>query len=285
MPPDIAYALAALVCYGLGDFIYKRAAIAGIGSEHFIMGQAWLFCPAVVLYAWASGTLHFTWAALWSALAGLFLLVGFYNFSRSLKGGAVSVIAPIFRLNFIVTVALAVGWLQEPLTTHKLIGFALSLLAGWLLLGVGPKGAAADPASMRRSLVRVLVATVAFGAGSFCHKLGLLGGGTPETLLAAQALVFSTSVTVMAYLVTGTVRPPRGFIRHSGPAAVLLIAASLFLLYGLKLGQASVIVPITQMGFVVAALLGVLVFKEAWTGRKIAGLAAAAAALSVLAFS
>lgn len=41
--------------------------------------------------------------------------------------------------------------------------------------------------------------------------------------------------------------------------------------------------PIAQMGFVVAAELGVVFFGEGWTGRKVGGLAAAVAALALLA--
>lgn len=283
MTPSIAYALAALVAYGLGDVIYKRAALSGLSSQHFIMGQAWFFCPVVVLYAWATGTLAFTWPALWGAAAGLFLLAGFYNFFRALRTGAVSVIAPVFRLNFIVTAALAIGWLHEPLTAAKLIGFGLSFAAGWLLLAAPQKGQAVDPAAARRSFLRVIGATIATGAGAFCHKLGLVAGAAPESLLSAQAIAFCSTVTVMTYMATGGIRPPAGFIRHSGPAAIVLIAAFLFLLYGLKGGEASVVVPIAQMGFVVAAVLGGALFHETWTARKLAGLGAAIAALVALA--
>jgi drug/metabolite transporter (DMT)-like permease len=282
MNSDIAYALAALVCYGLGDFIYKRAASAGIAAEHFLMGQAWFFCPAVIAYAWLTGTLDFAPSAWWGGLAGLLLLIGFFNYVQSLRLGSVSVIAPVFRLNFLVTAALAIGWLGEPLTAAKSIGFALALIAGWLLLGGAESGGAADPAATRRSLVQVIVATVAMGAANFCHKLGLVGGATPETLLAAQAIVFCALVTAMSFAMNGTLRLPSGIAVHSAQAAVVLIAAFLFLLHGMRHGDASVVVPIAQMGFGVAAVLGVVFFKEALTGRKLAGLCAAGVALLVL---
>jgi drug/metabolite transporter (DMT)-like permease len=281
--PDIVYALGALVCYGLGDIIYKRAAIAGLAAEQLLLGQAWFFCPAVLGYGWVTGTLEFNRAAVWGGLAGVFLLVGFYNFARSLKSGAVSVVAPVFRLNFIVTAALAIGWLHEPVTAPKLAGIALSLLAGWLLLAAP---AAGDPAPARQvPVLRIVVATVAVGVANFCHKLGLVGGATPETLLAAQAIVFSILITAMVYRIAGSIRPAAGLAQHSGPAALVLTLAFLFLLHSLKRGDASVMVPIAQMGFTVAALLGVVAFAEALTLRKLAGLAAAVAALLVLAIS
>src|SRR3954451_4876881 len=103
MNQSIVYAIVAMVCYGVSDFIYKQAAAAGIRADHFLMAQAWFFCPLVVLYALATRTLVFHPAALWGSLAGVFVFVGFYYFSRSLTSGSVSTNASIFRLNFIVT--------------------------------------------------------------------------------------------------------------------------------------------------------------------------------------
>ena len=81
----------------------------------------------------------------------------------------------------------------------------------------------------------------------------------------------------------GTVRPPVGFAADSGPAAAVLIAAFLFLLHSLQRGQASVVIPIAQMDFVLAAALGVIFVHESLTARKMIGLDAAFAALLVLA--
>jgi drug/metabolite transporter (DMT)-like permease len=283
LSPTIACALAALICYGLGDVIYKRAAGSGLGADQFLAGQAWIFCPALIAYAWATGTLAPTPAALWGSAAGLIILVGFYNFARSLQAGAVSVVAPVFRLNFLVTAGLAVAWLHEPLTVSKLAGSACALAAGWLLLGGAVPRGTTVPSITGRALARVLVATVATGVANFCYKLGLNGGATPETILVAQAVVFSGLATAMTYVRHGSIRLPQGFLRYSGPAALVLIAAFLFLLHGLKHGEASIVVPIAQMGFVVAALFGVLLLGEALTARKLAGLCAAGAALLLLA--
>ena len=51
MGNEYACALGAMLCYGLADLAYKRAAMAGIKPHHFLMVQAWLFAPAMVAYA------------------------------------------------------------------------------------------------------------------------------------------------------------------------------------------------------------------------------------------
>jgi len=58
MTPGIGFALAAMLCFGLGDLIYKRAASIGSPSRQFVMMLAWVYCRAVTIYAWVAGTLH-----------------------------------------------------------------------------------------------------------------------------------------------------------------------------------------------------------------------------------
>ena len=97
---EFAYALGAMVCYGLADLVYKRAAMAGVRVPQFLMLQAWFFAPAVLTYALAKDELHVVPAAAWGAAAGLCIFIGFANFAKSLRDGAISVNAPIFRLSF-----------------------------------------------------------------------------------------------------------------------------------------------------------------------------------------
>src|SRR5258705_6627934 len=183
MTPGIEYALGAMLFFGLGDLVYKRGAAAGAQPHHFLMVQAWVFAPSVVLYALLTGSLHFVAGSLWGALTGLFILVGFYNFAASLRSGSISINAPVFRLSLVVTAALAIAVLGEPLTGFKVAGIALALVAAWLLLGDPIQG----QQESRASLVRVVVATLAVGIGNFIYGLGLRDGATPGSLMVAQA--------------------------------------------------------------------------------------------------
>jgi drug/metabolite transporter (DMT)-like permease len=285
MTQPIVYAIVAMVCYGVSDFIYKQAAAAGIRADHFLMAQGWLFCPLVIVYALATHTLVLDAAALWGSLAGIFVFIGFFCFIRSLAIGSVSTNASIFRLNFIVTVLLVVIWLGEPLTPSKIAGLALALLATWLLLGGGASTDQAPASARHRSLVLVAVATLAFGTSNFFHTMGLRHGAPPETLAVAQAALFMPLATVVVYVVDRKLRSPPVTFKYSAPAAIVLLGATISLLRSVAEGQASVLVPIAQMGFVVAALLGIFILRERVTIRKLVGLATAVAALAALAGS
>src|SRR5665213_1420044 len=126
MSTAIDYALGALLCFGIGDLIYKRGAAAGAQPHHLLMVQSWIFLPTVALYGLLTGSLTFVTGTLWGTLAGLFMMIGFYNFAHSLKSGSISINAPIFRLSFVITAALAIVLLGEPLTPYKIAGIALA---------------------------------------------------------------------------------------------------------------------------------------------------------------
>jgi uncharacterized membrane protein len=282
MTPGLGFAFLAMLCFGASDLLYKRMAQAGIETRQLMMVQAWTFCPTVTLYAYATGNLHVSRAAIWGALAGLFALIGFYNFAKSLRSGSVSAIAPIFRLNFTITAALAILLLGEPLTVTKFAGLTLALVAVGLLL--------IDPHKLQRSegsgpLVRVLVATAALGVGNLFYKVGLRNGATPETLISAQAWVFCSLATLQAVAVEGRPRPSWTIWRYAVPSALLQVTAFVALLHGLAVGPTSVLIPIAQLGFIITALVGVVAFGETLSRGKQAGFVIAAAALVLLAMS
>ncbi len=284
MSPGFGLALGAMVCLGLADLVYKRGAAIGVKPHHFLMAQAWCFAPAVLLYGLVTGTLELKSYMLWGCGAGLFVFIALINFARSLKTGSVSLIAPIFRLSFTVTSALAVLLLGEPLTAWKLAGLAAALLAVWLLLG-GESGAASTPGAARTALIQALVAMAAMGVANFLYKVGAAAGGTPATFIAGQAAVFFPLSTAYAWIVDRDSLPPRAAWTHAGTTAAVFLLGLILLFESLARGEASVLVPISQMGFVVTAAYGVLFLREPFTARKGGGLAFALGALACLAFS
>jgi len=282
MTPGLGYAFGAMVSFGTSDLIYKRAAAAGIKAGDFLMLQAWMFCPGVTLYAWLTGTLGVQSSAVWGALAGLFLFIALYNFTRSLQDGAVSTNAPIFRLNFTLTAALAIVILGETLTVTKTVALGCALVAVWLLLAEA--GAERGKFNLA-SLLRVLGATAAMAFTNFFYKVGLLHGVVPETMVAAQAWVFSSLATITGLSQFDRSRIPAGAWRYSAFAALALFGAFVFLMHALLLGAASVLVPVAQMSFVITALVGGAMFHERLDLRKGIGLAVATAALILFAAS
>jgi drug/metabolite transporter (DMT)-like permease len=282
MAEGMELALGAMMFYGLADWVFKRAAASGVQAHHFLALQALFFAPGIFLYGLTTNTLALGPPFAWGMMAGVLMFVALYNFARSLASGAVSIVAPVFRLSFAITVALAVWLLNERLTGWKLAGLGASLVALWLLLAGGPASA---PRITKSSVLNVLVATVTMGIVSFIYKLGVIAGGSPATVLTGQASVFLPLATLFALKRDRGFHPPPGAWRHGVTAAVLLLFGLVMLLAGLARGEASVLVPVAQMSFVVTAGLGFIFLREALTIRKGLGLAFAIVALTCLARS
>lgn len=282
MSSGIQCALGAMLLFGVGDLIYKRGAAAGALPHQFLMVQSWVFLPTVAAYGLVSGSLHFVAGTLWGLPVGALVLTGFYNFAHSLKSGPVSVNAPVFRLSFVITAALAVALLGEPLSTYKVAGIALALVAVWLLLGA-PAAVDAGRHESRSSLARVLVATAAIGIGNFLYKYGLRAGATPASLIVAQATVVVGCSTALTGIVDRRIRPSRAVLRNAPLAGVAIALAFCLMVESLARGEASVMVPVAQMGFVATSLFGFVFLREPFSLRKGAGLVAALAALASLA--
>ena len=213
----ILFAIGALVLFGLSDLIYKRAALVGVPVHQLMMVQSWSYGVLILLYGWVTGTLTFTTASLWGAVAGVFAFAGFYNFARSLQKGSVSINAPIFRLNFAITAALAMLFLGESLAAMKVVGLALAPIAIWLLAGAS--GGAAERRASAESLVQVLIATLGVGIANFVYKISMGGGSTPAAMLVVQAVVAVSLATIMAIRNDGLARPSGTTIRHALVAA------------------------------------------------------------------
>jgi len=222
MTPSIKYALGALLFFGIGDLIYKRGAAAGAQPHQLLMVQSWVFMPTVAIYGLSTASLLFVAGTAWGALAGLFMMIGFYNFAHSLKSGSISVNAPVFRLSFVITATLAVLLLGEPLDPYKIVGITLALTAVWLLLGASAGKDAGRHHETRSSLLRVLVATTSVGIGNVIYKLGLRAGATPASLIVAQALVVVTLSTALAGAIDRRIRPSAAALRYAPAAAVVL---------------------------------------------------------------
>jgi uncharacterized membrane protein len=277
----IPFAIGALVLFGFSDLIYKSAAMARVPTHQLMMIQSWTYSVFIVFYGHYTGTLVFTAASLWGAVAGVFAFAGFYNFAKSLQKGSVSINAPIFRLNFAITATLAMVFLSESVTTTKFIGLALAPVAVWLLAGAA--GGAAERRASAESLVRVLLATLGVGIANFVYKISMAAGSTPAAMLVVQAVIAVSLASIMAFREDRFTKPGATTVRHALAAAVVLAAAFVCLLEGLARGEASVIVPIAQLGLIVSSLLGMFVMHEAATGRKLVGILFAVGALVALA--
>jgi len=129
------------------------------------------------------------------------------------------------------------------------------------------------------------VATVAVGIAFFLFKLALRQGATPATVLLCPVFALSAASTILSVHFDRAFTASPVALRYGIPFGVSQAVGFAALIEALAIGEASVLVPIAQLSFVLTAVIGLTFLKEVATARKIIGLAAAVGAVALLALA
>jgi drug/metabolite transporter (DMT)-like permease len=280
-----AFALASAVCYGVTHFcsgvLARRASGIGVAFYAQLGGTAAIFPVAVAVPGGGQATGP---ALAWGALSGIGTGLGMAFLYRGMSRGKVSVVAPVSDVNAaILPVLVGVALLGERPSAMALGGMAAALPAIWLI--------SRDPrtGSGRRRLSGGLRSWVADGMYA--------GVGIALTWVALERvpagtglwpLVVSRVVSVAAIvpLVAATRTPLRLPGRIVFPAAVAgTVGTAGTWLYMLAtreqlLAVASVL---SALYPAIPVVLALVFLRERITATQTAGLAAGAAAISIIA--
>lgn len=291
-------AVGAMLCLGLSDFLNKRAMRVGVRRTQFLVVQSVFFTlTTLVLLPLVGG---FEWSyELWYAVAcGAITFISYVFVLKALETGEASVAVPIYRMSFGITVILAVAFLGEEITPRKVLGFALIIIALLALtafngrykgeetyhssegLPLGKGGVLRTSAALAGAFA--VVAMVTIGLKGFLYKVGVSEGAPPTTFALVQSLTFLPIAVTYALYYDRNLKIERKTWSTAPFNGVLTAMASILLLAALIEGDASVAVPISQLCFVVTALLAVIVFRERLTPLKVAGIVSAVIAVMVL---
>ena len=243
----------------------------------------------------------------WTAVFGTAMLVGegspvLVHWPISLAAGVMSVLAnllfigsfrvvpagtgaTIYRLNLVVVAVMGVALLAEAVTVWKIAGIALGAVSIALLRnGPGgdrrPAGRHYGPAMLALAAACVLRATM----GIF-YKLANTHGIPMFQMLTVSGLCWVVGGLAFSLIRAEPARPGPRTCRFAVLSGLLICGIVYFLLAATRFGEASIIVPITQLSFVLTSVLGVLYHREDFGVRKVAALAAAVSCVVALSMS
>jgi uncharacterized membrane protein len=285
MQTTVLFALLSMALVGVADFVYKRAALAGAAPSSFMVVQSWFFGATAFGLGLLTGTLRFHPALLLGPVAAVVVFSGVRMFFMSLAGGEATVNTPIFRLGFVVTVALAILFLGEQFTLRKLAGFALAATS-ILLLTAFPVGRflrGGLRGGLGKPLLLALAAMGCMGLLNFLYTVVARLGATGPAFIFSQFCAFTLIALCHSMWWERGLRLNRAVWAHAPLAGSFTSAGFICLILALQRGEASVAVPISQMSFVVTTVLAAIVYREGFTLKKSAGLAAAV--LTILTFN
>jgi drug/metabolite transporter (DMT)-like permease len=285
MSAAIIYALLSLAFGGLIEIVFKRYSaakrsrgmmICGVGVvwavlltiDLAIRGDTFLFVPVT----WKFGLI----AGIAVATANILLL-------ESLRHMEVSLGSTIYRLNTIVVVLLAVIFLGESMSLFKLAGVACGVFA--VLLLYQQQHSAGTHFSLNTGLILVIFGALLRAVYGVVTKAGLSAGADADALILISALCWIVSGGLYALIIERRYAITRAKLIYSLVAGILAYAIIKTLVTALSLGEASVVVTIANMSFLMSLLVALLLKIEALSPKKIAAMFFAISAITLLSYA
>jgi drug/metabolite transporter (DMT)-like permease len=289
MPAGLIFAILCLLFAGANDVVFKRYAAKERSRGIYLCGIGVVWLGLQLLVGGHSALAACVTPANVTAglTAGLLLAASNLLLLESLTRVEVSLGSTIYRLNTIAVVILAFLFLGEPFGLLKGLGVAAGIGAA-LLLYQHDKSKMRDEDPPRSKPVRVFFllavsASLLRALYGVVSKAALSAGASLDALMlfsAACWIVAGAGYSIIVEKRLEITWKKTLYVLTSG-VLVFLIANSL--MRAIELAEASLVIPISNLGFIVALLIGIAGGLEKLTTRK--ALAVAASACSVLVLS
>jgi drug/metabolite transporter (DMT)-like permease len=277
--PTAAFSVTAVFLWGMSDFAggygSRRANAFMLTAFSHVCAFALMFVVALASHGAFPSRTSILWAMAAGAIGGFSLAV----FYRALASGQMGLTAPIGALLGAAIPTLADVALEGAPSRWMIAGFALAILAIWLITRPEPKGEN-DDTGHPKGVATAALAGVGFAGFYLCiHQ----ATGSP-VWIAALSRIGSFTATAVAVLV---IRAPLTLDRSSAAFGMIagcfdIIASALFI-FASQHGRLDEAVVITSLYPAVTVLMARLVLKEHFSPWKFVGLLAALAAVPLIA--
>lgn len=274
-----AYSVAAVFIWGTSDF---AGGFASRRANAFVVTAFSHFCACLLMLAVVfaqHGAIPDRASIFWSLLAGALGGFSLAIFYRALAAGQMGLTAPIAALLGAAIPTLVDVALEGSPSKWSLGGFALAIIAIWLITRPEAPGQN-DETGHPKGVAAAALAGVGFAGFYLCvHQ----ASGSPAWI-ALVARIASFGATAIA---VGVTRAPLKLGRNVAALGVLAgffdISGSALFVYASQRGRLDEAVVITSLYPAVTVLLARLFLKEHFSRWKFIGLMAALAAVPLIA--
>ena len=280
---SVIFALLSLFFAGLNDVFFKKYAqkdrsngmyVLGIGITWTVL-QVFTFILKDVPFALDSITF------IYGLTAGLFLTLSNILLLHSLTRINISLGSTIYRLNTIGVVILSFFVLHEPFGPIKFIGVTFGIVA---VLFLYQKRDNTNHINYPLSFFwAVIIASIFRATYGVVAKAGILAEADPELMLLLISSSWIFGGACYAKYREKRFRFTRKKAAYSLLSGILVFLIVNFLMLAIEHGQASVVIPIANMSFVIALFISVILRMERLTLRKCCAIGSAAVSIILLA--
>ncbi len=218
-------------------------------------------------------------------IAAVFVTVSNILLIECLGHLPISMASTIYRLNTIPLVILAFLFLGEDIGLVKGTGIVVGLITVLLLYQPAGNGAMLTAGSGRFYLSLIIVASCIRALYGIVTKAGVSNGGDPNTMMLLAAIGWCIGGLAYAHIRENKVALSRDVLGYILIGGFLVFSIVWLLTTALTLGDASVVVPLANMGFVAAFILSLAMKLEFLTPRKSLAIASAILAVALLTIS
>jgi len=259
-------ALCCLVVAGILDVVLKLYAARPRSRGVLIggIGFIWVAMQLVTVHLRGIDLTFDSATLLYGSIAAVFVTASNIMLVEALGRLPVSLGSTIYRLNTVPLVLLAVLILSEDLSQLEFAGVVVAIIA---VLILHPPGSSSDIAPVW--LLVIIGASLIRAAYGLTTKYGLHQSADPDTMILLAGIGWCIGGPLYALTrETGIRRVGRDIAGFSIVGGVLVFGVVWLLTHALRSGDASIVVPVTNMGFVAALVFAIVARMEKPDRRK-----------------
>jgi drug/metabolite transporter (DMT)-like permease len=269
----VFFGLIAAISWGAGDFsggfASKRANVYSVVLITQLVG---VFLLAASAHLMKEEMPPFG-GMLWGAVAGIFISIGLLALYRGLSQGRMGFVAPISAV-VAATVPVIYGSFYEGLpAVHQMVGFALALVAVWLIAGGEDKNSKIE----RTDLILPLIAGMGFGL--FFISIDKVSDTAVFWPLTAARIAAVVTLIVFIALSKQVYLPPKNVLPVIIVAGIFDTGGNTFFALASQAGRLDIASILSSLYPAGTVLLAWLILKERMSLKQWIGVATAMIAI------
>jgi drug/metabolite transporter (DMT)-like permease len=283
MSNGVYFALLSMIFAGINDVVFKKYSAKERSRGMYVLGIGITWTILQLLFMQAEN-IHFVAeinTIKYGLFAGIFLTTSNIFLIEGLTHINVSIGSTVYRLNTIGVVILSFLVLNESVEVIKICGITLGIFAVFLMYGGGKTSNVSGKSASFFWLV--IFASLFRALYGIVSKAGLTAKADPHTILLLVALSWVVGGAFYARFIEKRFIVTKKKIVYSLLSGFLVFSIVNFLMIGLENAQASVVIPIANMSFIVALFVSLMLKIEKLDVKK--AVAACLALFSILLLS
>ena len=278
----VVFAILSLVSAGINDVVFKRYSrkVRSRGMYIFGVGIVWTMLQSAAFLIKGGAHQYHMSSILFGLAAGLFLVLSNISLLESMTNIDISICSTIYRLNTIGVVILSFLILDESMSIIKISGVLLGILAVMLLFQ--KKHHSSGDFNFSFFFGLSIFASGLRALYGVTSKWALMHNADPDLMLLTISFCWIVGGVLYAAFKENRIVFTGKKALYSLVSGILVFLIVNFLMLALEYGEASVVIPIANMSFILALAVSVTLKMEKLTMLKIAAVISACVSIIFL---